>query len=463
MLISKRNIVSVILACLAIAAIVSPASAVVEAGVVGAGIHRQYGPQDAGGNYLGIAAESYDFYTDFITDPPPTGWGNGFPTWSGTQRPPDGIGYGYVLLAFDPYTGEVWNDIPAQHQLTDPASTNMRPGGNTSADISGVDAGGNPITSDFVVADMGRGYTEDTVYITGEFIPRPHDGITWEPFGAFVYTSPDGGILSTTGWPTYATGGAALMQPGDEVRTYAAADPDRPNCYDPGDTGDLTFDQTKTWGHTGFWDWGWGLYSGTNGGAADNLYGFEMDGMKGWMRLDFAADRTGIRLTEYYFDAPAFDPGDVNEDGVIDADDIDLMGEYIRTSIAPTTANYDLSADGTTGGTDSTVDILDLDYLIRFLVETDMVDPGTEYGDFNLDGLINTTDLTILATNYGPNSLWAQGNANGYLDTVVNTTDLTILGTYFGFDASVDTIPEPASAGLLLLGASAVLRRRRKA
>ncbi|MHC4563473.1 MAG: hypothetical protein ACYS8X_11960, partial [Planctomycetota bacterium] len=168
MLISNRNIVSVILACLAIAAIASPASAVVEAGVVGfGGIHMQYGPQDAGGNYMGIASESYDFYNDTIMMSPPTGWGDGFPTWSGAQRPPDGVGYGYVLLAFDPYTGEVWNDIPAEHQALNPGGGYY--GHTPTVGLTGVDGGGSPVASDVVVADLGRGYTEDCVYITGAF------------------------------------------------------------------------------------------------------------------------------------------------------------------------------------------------------------------------------------------------------------------------------------------------------
>jgi len=151
------------------------------------------------------------------------------------------------------------------------------------------------------VADLGRAYAEDTVYITGAFIPAP-GGITLEPFGSFLQTSVDGGILSTAGWPVYA-GGPAIMSPGDEVRPYAAGDPLRPPCYDPGDTGDQDFAQTKTWGSTGFWDPYWGYYAGHNGGTA-GYYGFEMDGIRGWMKLDFAADRTGIRLTEYYFDVP---------------------------------------------------------------------------------------------------------------------------------------------------------------
>ncbi len=161
--------------------------------------------------------------------------------------------------------------------------------------------------------------------------------------------------------------------------------------------------------------------------------------------------------------APApslFAPGDVNEDGSIDDLDIDLLGDAIR--LGWTDAIYDLTANGTTGGTNGVIDILDLDYLVRFLVET-MMGNGTEYGDFDLNGLINTTDLTVLATNFGPSSTWVQGNANRYIDEMIDTTDLTILATNFGFVATTDAIPEPMTLFVMGCGAIGLLRRRRRA
>ncbi len=164
----------------------------------------------------------------------------------------------------------------------------------------------------------------------------------------------------------------------------------------------------------------------------------------------------------------SFDPGDVDEDGDIDADDIDLMADYIRTGIAPTTANYDLSDDGATGGTDGNIDLDDLDYLVRFLVETSAVDGdgnpifGTQYGDFNLDGEIELGDLTRLGTYYGVGDKWAEGNANRYLDELIELGDLTILGTYYGAsNGGVDAIPEPMTMSLLAVGACLPLFRRK--
>ena len=151
--------------------------------------------------------------------------------------------------------------------------------------------------------------------------------------------------------------------------------------------------------------------------------------------------------------------GDCDHDGDVDDADIDLLADAIR--LGSTDPRYDISADGMTGGADGVVDRLDLDYLIRFLVETE-IGTGTEYGDFNLDGVIDAVDQTRLATNFGPGSTWAEGNANRNLDLVIDTTDLAILGTYFAFGLGGDSIPEPASLGLLALGGLVTLMRRKR-
>ena len=140
--------------------------------------------------------------------------------------------------------------------------------------------------------------------------------------------------------------------------------------------------------------------------------------------------------------------GDLNGDSVVGVDDVDLLWGQVRypSGGGSSGALYDLDSDGA-------VDAADVDFLIRRIL-------NTEYGDFNLDGLIDTTDLTILGTNYGGVDVgWAGGDVNG--DGVVDTTDLTVMATYFGFVAEDHIVPEPGSAALLLLGVSALLRRRR--
>ncbi len=188
--------------------------------------------------------------------------------------------------------------------------------------------------------------------------------------------------------------------------------------------GDLTFTAGSAVTHT----------YGTPGNYEIIAYVTDGEGNTGWNSLIVSV----------------FAYGDFLQDGDVDADDIDLLADAIRTG-STELALYDISGDGV-------IDILDLDYLVRFLVDT-TTGYGTEYGDFNLDGIVDTTDLTILATNFGVGTTWAQGNAN--CDLVIDTTDLTILATNFGFVASGD-VPEPATMSLLALGGLALLWRRKK-
>jgi len=154
--------------------------------------------------------------------------------------------------------------------------------------------------------------------------------------------------------------------------------------------------------------------------------------------------------------------GDVDRDGDVDVDDIDALCDFLRGEDPVTGYRYDLSDDGEApneGG--GVADILDLDYLIRFRVET-TAGNGTEYGDFNLDGVIDTTDLARLALNFGDGSWgWNDGNGNGYIDTNIDTTDLAMLAMFFGF-GETDVVPEPATMSLLAIGGAVALIRRKK-
>ena len=119
---------------------------------------------------------------------------------------------------------------------------------------------------------------------------------------------------------------------------------------------------------------------------------------------------------------------------------------------APGDEIYDLDQD-------NDVDIDDMDFLVHDLVETD-VGAGTEYGDFNLDGKIDTTDLAILSANFGTGSSWSEGNAS--TDFTIDTTDLTIMALNFGFAVPGLPIPEPMTLSLLALGAPGILAARRR-
>ncbi len=124
-------------------------------------------------------------------------------------------------------------------------------------------------------------------------------------------------------------------------------------------------------------------------------------------------------LTVSASDDPGITDGDLDDDGDADADDIDLLCANMGGDLDP----YDLNEDGV-------VDEDDMIFHIEMLVEWDNgVDSGvgTYQGDFNLDGVVNATDLQILKGNFGQVAA---------------------------------AVPEPLTMGLLSLGGLALLRRR---
>ncbi|MHC4562949.1 MAG: DUF7901 domain-containing protein [Planctomycetota bacterium] len=134
--------------------------------------------------------------------------------------------------------------------------------------------------------------------------------------------------------------------------------------------------------------------------------------------------------------------GDFDGDDDLDADDIDLLCDHVGSP----EVEYDLDGDGD-------VDEDDQLFLIENLI-------GTKRGDFNLDGIINATDLAIMKSNYGQCGVgYAGGNAN--CTTCVDGTDLAIFKANFGFMAPSGAVPEPATLGMLAVGAVARVRKRR--
>jgi hypothetical protein len=102
----------------------------------------------------------------------------------------------------------------------------------------------------------------------------------------------------------------------------------------------------------------------------------------------------------------------------------------------------------------------------------------TLLGDADLNGIVNGTDFAILAANFNKGvTSWDQGDFD--YNNIVNGSDFADLAANFNKGASgaaavaaldsfaaanglLADVPEPASAGLLVLGAMGVLANRRR-
>lgn len=80
--------------------------------------------------------------------------------------------------------------------------------------------------------------------------------------------------------------------------------------------------------------------------------------------------------------------------------------------------------------------------------------------DLNLDGLVTDSDAIIFSTFYeaGAEAKWQTGDLD--FDGVYSDNDVIIFGTFY--DTGLEHLPEPASIGVLGLGAMGLLQRRRR-
>jgi hypothetical protein len=196
-------------------------------------------------------------------------------------------------------------------------------------------------------------------------------------------------------------------------------------------------------------------------------YGFTVNGRNVWV-----TDRAPIGTAVVTAFVPST-PGDFDNDGDLDAADIDTLLRATSGAVPPADAKFDLNSSGTVvtavgaAGSDS-------DYWVQTLKQT-------RYGDADLNANVNFNDLLVLAQNYntGSSPSWSLGNFNG--NESVGFDDLLLLAQNYNFGVALSgdemgllvgsgiaddwalaqsLVPEPTSLSLLA-GLALVTRRRR--
>lgn len=142
-------------------------------------------------------------------------------------------------------------------------------------------------------------------------------------------------------------------------------------------------------------------------------------------------------------------PGDHDNNGVIDANDLNIQAGFQQSGDAA----GDINGDGATNFDDRLVQIKSV---------------PTWVGDSNLDGEFNSSDFVSVFTagkfETGNAASWAEGDWNG--DGEFNSSDFVVAFTDGGFELgpvapAASTVPEPSTLGLVLVGFLGLVARRR--
>lgn len=149
-------------------------------------------------------------------------------------------------------------------------------------------------------------------------------------------------------------------------------------------------------------------------------------------------------------------PGDFNLDSNFNVADINILCDKLQNGSAYAHL-YDLTND-------NAVTFADMTYEVETIL-------GTHFGDTDVDGDVDLSDLGNLATNYGMSSGASWGLGDFDCDGDVDLNDLGTLATYYGqgsaqafadFQALTGvSVPEPAGASVLALGILTAMRRRK--
>lgn len=171
--------------------------------------------------------------------------------------------------------------------------------------------------------------------------------------------------------------------------------------------------------------------------------------------LDLLVFREGLAAYEALLSATGL-PGDFDQNGVLDAADIDLLTTAVLSGSSEPI--FDVNADGTVNGQDRT-------YWVESLKQT-------YFGDSNLDGTFTSGDLVAVfqrgeyEDQVVGNSTWEDGDWDGDLE--FGSGDFVTAFQAGGYEAGprgavAAAVPEPAGSVTALLALSLLtpLRRRR--
>jgi hypothetical protein len=246
------------------------------------------------------------------------------------------------------------------------------------------------------------------------------------------------------GMPTWPPGGSPGDQVANVVITHVIGDFDGNGDFDAADVryfcdglaldpANPALDPSDPFAaHYGPWlnrrtaftrvDTRWQQLTGNN-----NFFGtFIANPLKSYQPGDSAGDVAGSAAGP----APGADPR--GADGIVNAADIDHVYRAFRNqflgfdnpqvdwSVLSQAVFSDLSADMTgpeivNGRRTILINQEDVDYLVRVIL-------GTDYGDANLDGVVNAVDVAIVQAHLGQPGGWAEGNFDG--DEFVDEDDL---------------------------------------
>ena len=142
---------------------------------------------------------------------------------------------------------------------------------------------------------------------------------------------------------------------------------------------------------------------------------------------------------------------------VLKSVDIDLMYDAGNlssgVSVPPADSKFDLNED-------ETVNLIDLNqWLLDAGAENGFSSPYL-LGDANLNGIVNSSDLNLLALNWRANErLWSAGDFNA--DGVVNSVDLNSIALNWRSSipsaaSQTAAVPEPATAFLAVFALTAL-------